>query len=143
MIAAGPPVRWSPFSVGRIFRPGFASNAVTATLPSRRTFHPGVCAAIGTVTSAISATSNARRSITTLLLIRRSHERRFAELRLVDGHVELHILERERVAAVEPGERPLVGELHAVDLAIVLVVDLRRHLADLRRRVADRAQQES
>src|SRR4051812_36166101 len=102
MTAAGPPVRWKPFSVGRTVRPGFASNAVTAALPSRRTFHPGVCAAIGTVTSAISAISNARRSITSLLLIRPSHERRFAEPGLVDRHVELDVLEGERVAAVQP-----------------------------------------
>jgi len=61
----------------------------------------------------------------------------------VDRHVELHITEVELVATIEPRKHPLARELDPADVAIVVVVHLRRYLADLRRRVADRPHEQS
>src|SRR5215467_12409504 len=60
----------------------------------------------------------------------------FAELRGVDRHVQLDVAELEVVAAVEPGERPAERKLDPADVAVVRVVDLRRHAADRRAAVA-------
>src|SRR5258708_10970512 len=71
MTAPGPPERWKPFSVGMILRVVPAAEADALGLPSTRTFQPdGVCAATPTPSTAISATSKARRSIASLLELR-------------------------------------------------------------------------
>src|SRR3954471_9028873 len=71
MTAPGPLVTWKPFSVGAILRVGFAPAADALELPSTRTFQPaGACAATETDSPAISAISNARRSIASLLELR-------------------------------------------------------------------------
>src|SRR4051812_32833045 len=58
------------------------------------------------------------------------------EPRRVDGDVRVDLAQLRRVTAVEPRELVLEWKLDAANVAIVAVVDLRRHPADRRRPVA-------
>src|SRR5215470_6050977 len=55
---------------------------------------------------------------------------RFGELRGRDADVGLHLAKLDCRAAVGPGDHALERYLHAADVAVIRVIDLRRHHAD-------------
>src|SRR5262245_61668676 len=65
-----------------------------------------------------------------------------AEFCRVDRDICLNLAEFRRVSTVEPGELVFEGELDASDIAVVGVVDLRRHAANRGWPVADQARQQ-
>ena len=68
---------------------------------------------------------------------------RRGELCRVDRDVRLHLVEGDRVLPVGPGDDDLERHLHAGDVTVIGVVDLRRHRADRRPVPAHAAHEEA
>src|SRR5262249_52071099 len=112
----------------------FASARISH-LPSRSRFADGTGKAITACKRALATCQGTFARSLSLFLSRR----RFSESCRVYGHVRLDFVQLRGIAAVEPRELVLEGELDAADLAIVVVVDLRGHAADRGGSVPDQA----
>src|SRR5712691_3328267 len=88
----------------------------------------GACANAGDAASTSIAARN--RYFTKDLLTVGFSRCRLVELRRIDRRVRPHLTQRDRHLHVGLAHGPLERHLHAVDVAVVLVVDLRRHAAD-------------